>query len=54
MVMNCNGEVMDFDGGAMRFYEKHHVVVTLNKGCTLVVQKFMSTNEAAKRFSSWT
>ncbi len=27
MVMNCDGEVMDYDGGAVSFYEKHHMAI---------------------------
>ncbi len=29
VAMNCDGDIIDFDGGAMRFYEKHHVAITL-------------------------
>ncbi len=49
VAMNSDGEVMDFDDGPMSFYEKHHVVLTLNQGCTLVTHMFLNTIAATKR-----
>ncbi len=33
----------------MTFYEKHHVAILLNEGCTLVAHRFVSTIGATKR-----
>ncbi len=48
--MICDGEVMmDFDGGAVTFYDKYHAGITLNQGCTLVTHRFVSTIGVTKR-----
>ncbi len=41
--MNCDAEVMDFDGGAVSFYEQHQVGITVNQDCTQVAYQKRSS-----------
>ncbi len=47
--MNYDDEVMDLDGGARNFCEKHHVAIILNQGYILLAHRFVRTSGATKR-----